>query len=174
MTSVSARRAWSVYRRSIRLSRMCHSFKETAGCRKCRSFKETEESGGLSQVSQFQKRRTAVVIVSQVQKGGKMFQVMRQFQSMSRGSEARDFNLIQGNAGYVQAWSMVQCAVIVICTMVQVESEETLRSPSQKFQDRPIKKKAKFVSCGFGKAKPGNPGKSELGTFGIKNQHKSN
>ena len=45
---------------------------------------------------------------------------MRQFQAMSKGTEARDFNLIVGNASYVQTWSMIQCAIVIICTIVQV------------------------------------------------------
>ena len=45
---------------------------------------------------------------------------MRQFQAMSKGTEARDFNLIQGNSNYVQTWSMAQIFVVIICTIVQV------------------------------------------------------
>merc|ERR1712242_577968 len=47
-------------------------------------------------------------------------QMMKQFQSQSRSSETRDYNLLQGNAGYVQTWSIVQLAVIILCTVVQV------------------------------------------------------
>merc|ERR1711971_397410 len=47
-------------------------------------------------------------------------QVMRQFQSMSKGSEARDFNLIQDNSSYVQNWSIAQALVVMLCTAVQV------------------------------------------------------
>jgi len=47
-------------------------------------------------------------------------QIMRQFQTMSRGVEARDFNLIQDNSSYVQKWSLAQIAVVIICTIVQV------------------------------------------------------
>ena len=47
---------------------------------------------------------------------------MRQFQAMSKGTEARDFNLIQGNASYVQTWSLAQIIVVVVCTIVQVET----------------------------------------------------
>ena len=39
---------------------------------------------------------------------------------MSKGTEARDFNLIQGNSNYVQTWSMAQIFVVIICTIVQV------------------------------------------------------
>merc|ERR1719397_1330210 len=53
-------------------------------------------------------------------------QVMRQFQSMSKGSEARDFNLIQDNSNYVQTWSMAQIAVVIICTVVQVHFVKSL------------------------------------------------
>lgn len=53
-------------------------------------------------------------------------QVMRQFQSMSKGSEARDFNLIQDNSSYVQTWSMAQIAVVIICTVVQVHFVKSL------------------------------------------------
>ena len=42
---------------------------------------------------------------------------------MSKGTEARDFNLIVGNASYVQTWSMIQCAIVIICTIVQVVVE---------------------------------------------------
>ena len=48
-------------------------------------------------------------------------QIMRQFQAMSKGTEARDFNLIVGNASYVQTWSIIQCCIVIICTIVQVE-----------------------------------------------------
>ena len=51
---------------------------------------------------------------------------MRQFQSMSRGAEARDFNLIEGNSSYVQTWSMVQCLIVILCTVVQVFQQETI------------------------------------------------
>jgi len=47
-------------------------------------------------------------------------QVMRQFQSHSRSSEAVDFNLLNDNASYVQTWSSVQCLVVILCTVVQV------------------------------------------------------
>jgi len=47
-------------------------------------------------------------------------QMMKQFQSQSRSSETRDYNLLQGNAGYVQTWSIVQLIVVVLCTVVQV------------------------------------------------------
>merc|ERR1712242_387968 len=47
-------------------------------------------------------------------------QMMKQFQSQSRSSETRDYNLLQGNVGYVQTWSIVQLAVIILCTVVQV------------------------------------------------------
>lgn len=47
-------------------------------------------------------------------------QVMKQFQSMSRGGEAKDFNLLQDNSSYVQSWSMAQILVVIICTVVQV------------------------------------------------------
>lgn len=47
-------------------------------------------------------------------------QIMRQFQSMTRSGEARDFNLIQDNSSYVQNWSMAQILVVCLCTAVQV------------------------------------------------------
>ena len=52
---------------------------------------------------------------------------MRQFQSMSRGGEARDFNLIQDNSSYVQTWSIAQIVVVILCTVIQVSlgSEES-------------------------------------------------
>ena len=51
---------------------------------------------------------------------------MRQFQAMSKGTEARDFNLIQGNSNYVQTWSMAQIFVVIICTIVQVRKQKIL------------------------------------------------
>ena len=45
---------------------------------------------------------------------------MRQFQSMTRSGEARDFNLIQDNSAYVQNWSIAQALVVMLCTAVQV------------------------------------------------------
>eukprot|EP00092_Neocalanus_flemingeri_P013523 GFUD01014584.1.p2 GENE.GFUD01014584.1~~GFUD01014584.1.p2 ORF type:complete len:509 (+),score=171.21 GFUD01014584.1:474-2000(+) len=53
-------------------------------------------------------------------------QVMRQFQSMSRGGEARDFNLIQDNLSYVQTWSMAQIVVVILCTVIQVNFVKSL------------------------------------------------
>merc|ERR1711913_12669 len=47
-------------------------------------------------------------------------QIMRQFQSMTRSGEARDFNLIQDNSAYVQTWSIAQALVVILCTAVQV------------------------------------------------------
>merc|ERR1719341_492983 len=47
-------------------------------------------------------------------------QIMRQFQSMTRSGEARDFNLIQDNSAYVQNWSIAQALVVMLCTAVQV------------------------------------------------------
>jgi hypothetical protein len=48
---------------------------------------------------------------------------MRQFQTMSRGTEARDFNLLQDNASYVQTWSAAQCFIVMLCTIVQVRKK---------------------------------------------------
>merc|ERR1739838_1287333 len=53
-------------------------------------------------------------------------QIMRQFQSMSRGGEARDFNLIQDNSSYVQTWSIAQIVVVILCTVVQVNFVKSL------------------------------------------------
>ena len=39
---------------------------------------------------------------------------------MSKGTEARDFNVIQANFSYVQNWSIAQIVVVIICTLVQV------------------------------------------------------
>merc|ERR1719305_117985 len=47
-------------------------------------------------------------------------QIMRQFQSMTKSGEARDFNLIQDNSAYVQNWSIAQALVVMLCTAVQV------------------------------------------------------
>ena len=51
---------------------------------------------------------------------------MRQFQTMSRGTEARDFNLLQDNASYVQTWSAAQCFIVMLCTVVQVRKKYIL------------------------------------------------
>ena len=53
---------------------------------------------------------------------------MRQFQTMSRGTEARDFNLLQDNAKYVQNWSAAQCFIVMLCTVVQVRYRTYLPS----------------------------------------------
>merc|ERR1712168_522356 len=53
-------------------------------------------------------------------------QIMRQFQSMSRGAEARDFNLIQDNSAYVQTWSIAQIVVVILCTVIQVNFVKSL------------------------------------------------
>ena len=59
---------------------------------------------------------------------------MRQFQSMTKGAESRDLNLIIGNGRYVQTWSIIQIAIVIICTIVQVcavQSEEKKLSISK-------------------------------------------
>lgn len=53
-------------------------------------------------------------------------QVIRQFQQMSKGTEARDFNVIQANFSYVQNWSVAQIVVVIICTLVQVNFVKNL------------------------------------------------
>merc|ERR1712079_632503 len=53
-------------------------------------------------------------------------QIMRQFQSMTKGTEARDFNIIQANFSYVQNWSIAQIIVVIICTLVQVNFVKNL------------------------------------------------
>merc|ERR1719273_846897 len=53
-------------------------------------------------------------------------QIIRQFQSMTRGTEARDFNIIQANFSYVQNWSIAQIIVVIICTLVQVNFVKNL------------------------------------------------
>merc|ERR1712013_847842 len=53
-------------------------------------------------------------------------QIMRQFQSMTRGGEARDFNLIQDNSAYVQNWSIAQIVVVILCTVIQVNFVKSL------------------------------------------------
>ncbi|KAI4460454.1 transmembrane emp24 domain-containing protein [Holotrichia oblita] len=45
---------------------------------------------------------------------------MLQYQYHSRGREARDYNLLQGNNTYVIRWSIAQILVIVFTTAVQV------------------------------------------------------
>ena len=51
---------------------------------------------------------------------------MRQFQSHSRSSEAVDYNLLSDNANYVQTWSCVQAMVVILCTIVQVETKQNI------------------------------------------------
>merc|ERR1712013_896061 len=53
-------------------------------------------------------------------------QIMRQFQSMTRSGEARDFNLIQDNSAYVQNWSIAQIVVVILCTVIQVNFVKSL------------------------------------------------
>nr|CAG4644190.1 EOG090X0AV2 [Lepidurus arcticus] len=50
----------------------------------------------------------------------KRVQEMLQYQQLSRGREARDFNILEANNGYVQYWSLAQCSVIILATTVQV------------------------------------------------------
>ena len=50
----------------------------------------------------------------------KRVQVMRQFQQLSRGLEARDYNLLVANGNYVSWWSLIQCVVICLCGFFQV------------------------------------------------------
>ncbi|KAK9718438.1 emp24/gp25L/p24 family/GOLD [Popillia japonica] len=45
---------------------------------------------------------------------------MLQYQYHSRGREARDYNLLQGNNTYVIRWSIAQILVIVFTTAIQV------------------------------------------------------
>jgi len=53
----------------------------------------------------------------------KRIQVMRQFQQLSRGLEARDYNLLEANLSYVNTWSLVQCTVVVISGVLQVKEK---------------------------------------------------
>ena len=50
----------------------------------------------------------------------KRVQVMRQFQQLSRGLEARDYNILLANANYVTRWSLAQAAVVILCGITQV------------------------------------------------------
>ena len=50
----------------------------------------------------------------------KRVQVMRQFQQLSRGLEARDYNILLANANYVARWSLAQAAVVILCGITQV------------------------------------------------------
>ncbi len=43
-----------------------------------------------------------------------------QQQQLSRGREARDYNLLLDNESYVQYWSIAQCIVVIACFLVQV------------------------------------------------------
>nr|ACO11107.1 Transmembrane emp24 domain-containing protein 5 precursor [Caligus rogercresseyi] len=47
-------------------------------------------------------------------------QIMRQFQQLSRGLEARDFNILLSNGSYIQNWSFLGCVVIIISGITQV------------------------------------------------------
>jgi len=47
-------------------------------------------------------------------------QVIRQFQQLSRGLEARDYNLLMSNISYVNTWSMAQCIVVIASGFIQV------------------------------------------------------
>ena len=50
----------------------------------------------------------------------KRLHAILQLQQMSRGREARDYNLLLDNEAYVQYWSMAQCLVVIGCFLVQV------------------------------------------------------
>jgi hypothetical protein len=50
----------------------------------------------------------------------KRVQVMRQFQQLSRGLEARDYNVLLANANYVTTWSLAQAIVVIVCGITQV------------------------------------------------------
>ena len=50
----------------------------------------------------------------------KRVQVMRQFQQLSRGLEARDHNLLLANLSYVTNWSLVQCVIVIFSGFIQV------------------------------------------------------
>jgi len=50
----------------------------------------------------------------------KRVQVMRQFQTLSRGLESRDYNLLLANGQYVSTWSLIQCIVVIACGVTQV------------------------------------------------------
>ena len=50
----------------------------------------------------------------------KRVQVMRQFQQLSRGLEARDYNLLVSNMSYVSNWSLAQVLIVICSGIVQV------------------------------------------------------
>nr|CAG4634977.1 EOG090X0AV2 [Alona affinis] len=50
----------------------------------------------------------------------KRLHAILQLQQMSRGREARDYNLLLDNEAYVQYWSLAQCLVVIACFLVQV------------------------------------------------------
>ena len=52
----------------------------------------------------------------------KRVQVMRQFQTLSRGLESRDYNLLLANGQYVSTWSLIQCIVVIACGVTQVKN----------------------------------------------------
>ena len=63
----------------------------------------------------------------------KRVQVMRQFQQLSRGLEARDFNVLLANSNYVTTWSLAQAIVVIVCGITQVYFVKKLfESPTAK------------------------------------------
>ena len=50
----------------------------------------------------------------------KRVQVMRQFQQLSRGLEARDYNVLLANANYVTTWSIATALAVIVCGITQV------------------------------------------------------
>ncbi len=62
----------------------------------------------------------------------KRIQTMRQFQQLSRGLESRDYNVLESNRSYVSTWSLVQCAVIMLCGFVQVQFVKKLFDDGRK------------------------------------------
>ena len=61
---------------------------------------------------------------------------------MTKGAESRDLNLIIGNGRYVQTWSIIQIAIVIICTIVQV-CFCSLKRRNDQFQN--IKLQVQFV-----------------------------
>ena len=62
----------------------------------------------------------------------KHIQTMRQFQQLSRGLEARDYNMLESNRSYVSAWSVMQCLVILACGFGQVHFVKKLFDSERK------------------------------------------
>ena len=84
-------------------------------------FSEAKKICTLILIISFQDLDMSVGNFTEVLSGvDKRVQVMRQFQQLSRGLEARDYNILLANANYVARWSLAQAAVVILCGITQV------------------------------------------------------